>query len=117
MLDTGKALRPTGGTTYDSEQQADVAAYADLFGPTRCKIQTRNIQAGESEVGGRTAITVRTELHLPADTAPLAVGDVWEITAAHALSLSTVGQRLRVIAPVAGTFKTARRYEVEEVVS
>lgn len=114
MLDSGTALRPTGGWTVVNG--VEVPATAPLLS-SRCKVQTRAIQARESEVGGRTAVEVRTELHLPADTAPLAVGDVWEFTAVHALSLSVVGQRLRVTAPVAGTLKTARRYQVEEAVT
>lgn len=121
MLDAGKALRPTGeGFVYDDVTQTDVEATEPLFGddtPVPCKVQTRTIQARESQVGGRTAVEVRTELHLPVATPPLAVGDVWEFVTVHPLSLSVVGQRMRVLAPVAGTLKTARRYEVEEVVS
>lgn len=115
MLDTGKALRPTGGWTVVGG--IEVPATTSLFTSTPCKIQTSEVQPRESEVGGRTAVEVRTELHLPASSAPLAVGDLWEFTAVHALSLQVVGQRLRVTAPVAGTLKTARRYSVEEVVS
>lgn len=114
MLDTGNALRPTGGWVVVGG--IEVQATDTLFA-SPCKVQTRAIQAREAQVGGRTAVEVRTELHLPADTAPLAVGDLWEFTTVHALSLSVVGQRLRVTAPVAGTLKTARRYQVEEVVS
>jgi hypothetical protein len=119
MLDAGQALRPTGEwETVDIglEDDVEVEVTQHLF-DSRCKVQTREVQARESEVGGRTAVEVRMELHLPADTPPLAVGDVWEFTAAHPLSLSTVGQRLRVTSPVAGTLKTARRYSVEEVVT
>lgn len=73
MLDTGTALRPTGGWTVVNgvEVQATTTVFA-----SRCKVQTRAIQAQESQVGGRTAVEVRTELHLPADTAPLKVGDL-----------------------------------------
>lgn len=120
MLDQGKAMRPTGGTAYDPSADngkgADVDQYAPLF-ESHCKIQTENVEARTSEVGARTAVEVRTELHLPADTAPLMVGDIWEMTAPHALSFAAAGQRLRVTAPVAGSFKTARRYVVEEVVA
>ena len=120
MLDTGKALRPTGGYVYDPAANngtgGDVLATTQVF-TSRCKVQTRSIQAQDAEVGGRTAVTVRTELHLPASSAPLRVGDMWEFTAVDALSLARVGQRVRVIGPVAGTLKTAARYEVEEVVS
>lgn len=120
MLDTGQALRPTGEyelVNIGLEDDVEVEITQPLFGPVRCKVQTREVQARESEVGGRTAVEVRMELHLPASTPPLAVGDVWEFTAAHPLSMSTVGQRLRITSPVAGTLKTARRYSVEEVVS
>lgn len=121
MLDMGRALRPTGGITYDPDANGgtggDVETTVDLFGPSVCKIQSQNIQPRESEVGARTAVSVRTELHIPATSPALQVGDVWEITAAHPLSLSRVGQRLRVVAPVAGTLKTAARYQVEEVLS
>lgn len=117
MLDAGTALHPTGeGLVYDEIAQLDVEATTPLF-DSRCKIQTRTLQARESEVGGRTSVEVRTELHLPASTAPLAADDLWEITATHPLSLSSIGQRLRIVGPVAGTLKTARRYEVTEVVS
>lgn len=117
MLDAGRALRPVGGMVYDEVTQRDVEATEDLFGPTRCKVQTRNLQARDMEVGGRTSTTIRLELHLPADSPALEVGDLWEFTEAHPLSLTRVGARVRVIGPVAGTFKTAARYEVEEVLS
>jgi hypothetical protein len=60
---------------------------------------------------------VRLELHLPVGTAPLTVGDVWTMTAVDASSSATVGATYRVTAPVDGSFLTARRYEVERVVS
>ena len=120
MVDTGTALRPTGGYVYDPNANGgtggEVLATETLFsGP--CKVQTRTLQAQAAEVGGRTAVTVRMELHLPADSPALTTGDLWEFTAVHPLSLARVGQQVRVVAPVAGTFKTAARYEVEEVVS
>ena len=116
MLDIGRALRPTGGYVYDPETQTEVEATDELF-TSRCKVQSRSLQSQDAEVGGRTAATVRTELHLPSDADPLTVGDLWEFTAVSPLSLARVGQRVRVLAPVAGTLKTAARYQVEEVVS
>ena len=117
MLDAGKALRPTGGYEYDPDAGAEVQATEPLFGPVRCKVQSRNVQPREAQVGERTSVSVRTELHLPAESPALTTGDVWEFTDVHPLSLATVGQRLRVVAPVAGTLKTAARYEVEEVIT
>lgn len=120
MVDTGRGIRPdnTGESAfvYDETLQEEVEQGADLFS-SRCKVQARALQPREVEVGSRTAASVRTELHLPADSPPLRVGDLWVIETAHPLSLSRPGQRLRVVGPVAGTFKTAARYQVEEVVS
>ena len=82
MLDYGEALRPTGGWTV--VDGVEVQATEMLF-HSACKIQTRQVQARESEVGGRTAVEVRMELHLPAHTEPLAVGDLFEIVAASRL--------------------------------
>lgn len=125
MLDVGQVTRPDHGSDvdpgrvkFDPTFQEEVEQTQAGFGfSSRCKIQARNVQPQESEVGGRTAVTVRTELHLPVDTPPLHVGDVWEITTTHPLSLSVVGEKYRVTAPVDGTLKTARRYEVERKVS
>jgi hypothetical protein len=114
MVDAGTAKRPAGG--YTNVGGDDVLATTDLF-TSPCKIQTRNLQARESEVGARTSVAVRTELHLPVSTAALTVGDLFTITTVADYSLSTVGQTFRVTGPVSGTWKTARRYEVEEVVS
>lgn len=115
MLDAGTALRPIGGMVYNPDLQQEVEATDPLF-PSRCKIQARNIQARDEQVGGRTATTVRLELHLPADTPPLKVGDLWEVTAVHPLSTARL-TRYRVLAPVGKTLATANRYEIEEVVS
>lgn len=119
MLDAGKALRPTGTTydpTADDGNGATVTTFDDLFA-SKCKVNTRNLVARDAEVGGRTSTSIRLELHLPADSAALQEDDVWEFTAVHPLSLTRVGQRVRVVGPVAGTLKTAARYEVEQVVS
>lgn len=116
MLDTGKALRPTGGRVYDPAQQAEVDEYTDLdSGP--CKIQSGGLAAREAEVGERTSVSIRPELHRPVASARLEVGDVWEITAVSPLSLSEVGDQFRIVGPAVGTAKTARRYQVERVVS
>jgi hypothetical protein len=116
MLDYGKALQVTGPKAYDSAAQAEVEPTADLF-ESPYKIQTRNLVARESEVAGRTATTIRVELHLPASTEPLATGDLWECVTPSADSFETAGDRWRVTGIAAGSLKTARRYEVERVLS
>jgi hypothetical protein len=115
MLDTGAAKRPSG-RGYNSSTQSDGDTYTDLFS-SPCKLKAVNVAALTAEAGGRTATTVRLELHLPVGTAPLTVGDVWTMTAVDASSSATVGATYRVTAPVDGSFLTARRYEVERVVS
>src|SRR5690348_3403176 len=86
MLDSGKALRPSGGMVYDPSADggngADVVAYTDLdSGP--CKVQDAGgvIGARPHEVGDRTSYVAHYTLHRPADSTPLLVGDVWEMTA------------------------------------
>lgn len=114
MLDYGRAERPTGEPTYVDQEY--VQGYEVLF-YSKAKVQSRALAVEVEEVGERTATTVRLQLHLPADTDPLTVGDVWEVTAVHALSTAVVTARYRVTAPVGKTLATARRYEVEEIAS
>lgn len=114
MVDYGKALRPTGPAGYDKATQSEIQPADDLF-ESPYKIQTRTLLARESEVGGRTATINRVELHLPASTAPLAVGDLWECVTPSPDSLEVAGNQWRVTGPAAGSLKTARRYSVEAV--
>ena len=119
MTDTATIsyIDPDNPTTSDPATGSDVPNYLTRF-TSKCKVQTRNLVAREEEVGGRTATTVRVELHLPIDAPAVEVGDVAEITAVGALSdVQLLGRRFRVVAPVAKSFATARRLEVEAVVA
>lgn len=116
MLDSGTAKRPTGGFAYNGGTDTDAEATSDLF-TSVCKVQSRDVQPHEAEVGGRTSVSVVTELHLPASTAALTVGDLFVVTTPHALSTVAASTTFRVTAPVGKTLATARRYEVEQVVS
>lgn len=113
MVDAGTAKRSTG-TSYTGG--AEVEATTDLF-TSRCKIQSGGLQPRATEVGERTSLTVRPELHLPASTAQLTAGDLFVVTTPHALSTVPAGTTYRVTGPAGKTFATARRYEVEEVVT
>lgn len=113
MLDAGTASRPTG-TAYTAG--AEVTTYTSLFS-SACKVQGSGLQAQDAEVGARTSVIVPLQLHLPAATAALAVGDVFTVTTPHILSTVPTGAVYRVTAPVEGSFRTARRYQVERVVS
>lgn len=116
MLDTGVAYRATGMKVYDPKEQAEVDEVLELF-TSKARTQDRNPYPTAQDVGGRIAVTVIEELHLPADTAPLETGDMWEVTATHPTSLASVGDLWRVRAPSGKTLNTARRYQVERVVS
>lgn len=115
MTGHGIARRATGNTVVDPDTDADVPEYADLF-ESKCKIQARNVQPRDQEVGGRTATTVVLELHLPVSVDALTTGDTWEMTAsAHDPQLP--GRVFRISAPFAKEYATARRYEITEVVA
>lgn len=117
MRDTGKAQRPVG-RAYDASPsvQADVDTFTDLF-TDKCKLLAPQAQPLAEEVGGRTATTLRSVLCLPAASAPLQVGDVWELTAVAPESLARVGWRLKVTGAALGSLGADRRYEVEVVAS
>lgn len=116
MTDTVTVRRATGETAQDPNTGSTVPVYADLF-TSKCKVQARNLTALTAEAGGRTATTVRLELHLPLSAAAVQTGDVAEITAVGALSdVQLLGRKFRITAPVAKSYATARRYEVEAFV-
>ena len=117
MSDTGIMRRPTGRTIQDADTGSEVPALDDLF-TSKCKIQARNLQATSAEVGGRTAVSVRVELHLPTSAPDVQAGDVFEVTAVGTLSdLQLLGHKFRVVAPVGKSYATARRLEVVEVIA
>lgn len=117
MTDTITIRRATGATTRDPSTGSTVPTYADVL-TSKCKVQARSLQALTADAGGRTATTVRLELHLPVSAAAVQTGDVAEVTAVGALSdVQLLGRKFTIAAPVAKSFATARRYEVEEVVS
>jgi hypothetical protein len=117
MTDTVAITYATGDTPIDETTGSETPVYATRF-TSKCKIQTRALQARQEEVGGRTATTVTVELHLPVSAGAVEVGDVAEITAVGALSdTHLLGRKFRVVAPVAKSFATARRLDVEEIVA
>ena len=117
MVDTFTLARPTGAApAYKPDTQGEVEP-TDALGTSAGKLQSRNLVASEVEVGGRTAVTVRVELHLPVSAVALQTGDIAELTAAGpSTPASLLNTRWRVLAPVGKTWATAARYEVEEIV-
>lgn len=117
MCDTGIMRRPTGRAVQDPVTDREVEILTDLF-TGRCRIQASGMQAATAQAGARTTVTTRIQLHLPVSAPEVRVGDIWEVTAVGDLSdLQLLGSRFRVVAPVAKTFATARRLDVEELVA
>jgi hypothetical protein len=117
MTDSCTVRRATGETAQNEDTGTVGPVYTDQFS-SKCKVQARALAALTAEAGGRTATTVRLELHLPLSAGAAEVGDVAEITAVGALSdVHLLGRKFTITAPVAKSFATARRYEVTEVVS
>ena len=117
MTDTVTVTYATGTMTQDPDTGSETPEYATRF-TSKCKVQARQLQARQEEVGGRTATTVSVELHLPISAPAVEVGDLCEITAVGSLSdVQLLGRVFRVVAPVAKSFATARRFDVTEVVS
>ena len=115
MTDAGTAKRPTGeGTVFQGG--VDVEDTDDLFS-SPCKVQTSGLAVREVEVGGRSSTVTRTELHLPVSTDPLTAGDLFEITSVGSFSSVSVGRVFRVLGPVEKSWPTARRYDVEAIVT
>lgn len=116
MLDSGRAFRRSGEPAYDPEEQASTVPEVELFA-SRCKVKPPDTQDRTIEVAGRTAVVVDAVLHLPVSTEPLTAGDEWLVEAVDPLSAARAGRRYRVLGPVERTWATARRYQVEEVLT
>lgn len=117
MTDTCIVRRKTGATAQNEDTGTVEPVYNDQF-TSKCKIQARSLQALQAEAGSRTATTVRLELHLPLSAAAAETFDQVEVTAVGALSdVQLLGRKFTITAPVAKSFATARRYEIEGFVS
>lgn len=117
MLDTFDIAIPLG-PQYNPETGNTEEAFDALF-TTRGRVKAgHGLTARESEVGGRTAVTVVRELHIPVDSPAVPVGAVAVCTDVHATSdPSLLGAVLRLAGPSPGSQTTARRLEVEEVIA
>lgn len=118
MLDEFDIKVSTGGFVYDPELGEDVESFDLLFHTVgRVKV-SGGLAAHESEAGGRTLVTVTRELHIPVDSPAVPVGAVAFVTSVDATSDPTLaGARLRLSGPAPGSQTTARRLQVEEVLS
>lgn len=109
---------PTGATTTDPETLSETPVMLTRF-TSKCKVQARNLVVQDAEVGGRTAQTVRAELHLPVDAPVVHPGDEAELIAVGALSdVTLLGRKFTISGGTPPkSLATARRLEITEVVS
>ena len=117
MLDIFDVGVSTGGTVYDPATGTDVEEIEPLF-TTKGRVKSGGLVVRDAEVGGRTTVSVTRELHIPVTSDPIPVGAVAVCTSVHASSDPTLlGASLRLAGPAPGSQTTARRLQVEEVIS
>lgn len=115
MKDTFDIGVPTGTYTYVGG--AEVEVIEPLF-TTPGRVKVSALVPRTSEVGGRTAVSVTRELHIPVTSDAVPAGAVAVCTAVHATSDPTLlGARLRLSGPAPGSQTTARRLQVTEDLS
>lgn len=105
------------GWTYDPGTGTDVQTVTPLF-TTNARLAERGNVVQETQVGERTAVETRRELHIPWDSPEAPVNAVAECTAVHATSDPTLlGTIVRLSGPAPGSQQTARRLQVTEVLT
>jgi len=113
MLDTWAI--GTAATSYVAGVDATVITV--LF-TTKARLTTRSTIAREAQVGERTSVETRRELHIPWDSPVVPVNAVAQCTAIDASTDPTLlGATVRVTGSSPASQKTARRLEVSEVLS
>ena len=118
MLDEFDISVPAGGWAYDPATGELVQALTPLFA-TKGRVKVGGgLAARESEAGGRTVVSVLRELHIPADSPAVPTGAIAVCTyAAPSSDPTLLGARLTLSGPAPGSQTTARRLQVEEVLT
>lgn len=95
----------------------EVQQVTPLFA-TKARLRERGNVVQEAQVGDRTAVETRRELHIPWDAPAAPVNAVAQCTAVGPLSDPTLlGTIVRLSGPAPGSQQTARRLQVVEVLS
>lgn len=118
MLDTFDIKVESAKAAYDPATKTTGPTYSLLF-TTQGRVKVGGgLAARTAEVGGRTSVTVARELHIPVGSPAVPAGAVAFCTAVAASSDPTlVGARLRLAGPAPGSQTTARRLQVDEVLT
>lgn len=116
MLDTW-TIGTDLGWTYDPDLGEDVQTVTPLFTTAaRLKVTANVVQ--DDQVGGRTSVVTRRELHIPVGSPEAPANAVAQCTAIHSTTDPTVlGTIVRLSGPAPGSQTTARRLSVEEVLT
>lgn len=111
------------GTTPDQNTDADVPAYTTAFS-TKARFVSRSSNPSRNEAGGRVAVEVTRELHIPWNSQdpwadPRAKSGVYaHVTAIHSSDdPSLLGIRVKLTGPTVASQQTARRLQIVEVVA
>lgn len=116
MVDTWTVSEDVGWT-YDPGAGTDMQTVTPLF-TTQGRLKVSGNVARDSEVGGRTSVETRRELHIPVTSPAAPANAVAQCTAIHATSDPTLlGTIVRLAGPAPGSQTTARRLEVTEVLT
>ena len=112
MTDALELQRPTGEYVRDSDGNTVPEMVTVWTGPG--KVQSQQSYPSQPEVGGGTITLAIFEVHIPvcASARPL-VDDVFYVVDSRDMAL--VGSRFRVRVDPSKTWRTSRRYNVEEV--
>lgn len=112
MTDALELQRPTGEFVRDADGNTVPEMVAVWTGPG--KVQSQQSYPSQPEVGGGTITLAIFEVHIPvgADVSPR-VDDVFYVVDSRDMAL--VGSRFRVRVDPSKTWRTSRRYNVEEV--
>lgn len=110
-MDAECLITRTGSRTWDEGTgewvYLPVEVYADV-----CRVKAPNVGGRKANAGDQLLIVASPELHLPADTEGVEVGDDVVVTSCRSRP-ALVGRKFKVKEPVDGAQVTALRYRVE----
>lgn len=119
FLDRCDIVIQSGLSAPDATTGTRTPTYTTLLANVPCRVKVSDgLSVAHEEAGGHTAAVVTRALHVAWDTAVIPAGAIAVMTSVHATSDPTLaGAWLRVLGPAPGSQTTARRLQVEEVVS
>lgn len=116
MVDACTLAHPGAAATFDPVTGAYTDTAGTVFYTGPCEVKFSDALSTQSpEVGGQELAITRLTLKVPVTAGDVRVDDIATMVAA--VDADLVGRSFRVIASFAGAFITARRCQVEEVIS